>query len=894
MPLLENGTSVEAARYAAPATRSNQLEKGCFMKLSDKKDYVGEFDDCVHKDILSFVRYPDNGGRCFCYPQYLVDDETLRPLSTRAFPDNGCLPLAVAGTDLWDVKERYGNLVVMVVNDSQLQINFNYPERESSYYNGAINPNYGKGRSAVEFCRLSQHSLSAAFVQVLNVQEQLDLTAPLRNAVHLDYDQVTPQTNLVLIAQETVAGEMLYGPFEQSSTPGGEITLKAVDAYEKYIASMDSSSFGLDFEICDDEGLPVARFVDTASMRGAFDGAKQSFDLIEDSELIDAIGRISRIAELPFSKAQMRSLKTEIAKCLEERAKISMTPKRRERMLALVSAMEDWSSLPEEMKASAIETAEPEDLAEFVLSDEHFQAFYDKVITNEQVREKAEQERARYKAQADEAKRDALDAKEQLSAVKSELDDYTVRIESKRKELENEVAKATAAKQAEKEKLEAEVKTLTEEKDKLEEDKALIRRQTRQIVEKMSDELVVSDKILENEMIRQIVSSLNDAESELAASEKDVPDQGDAVAGHRSVSLRGDESSLTASEILDIFEDAICNKAGRDVSRNDVANYVICLMQGYITTFAGMPGTGKTSLVGILAGMLGLTGETQRFIEIPVEKGWTSYKDFIGYYNPFTKQTEKSNAEVFEAFEWLDSESQAGIDTEAVPPYLFLLDEANLSSIEHYWSPFLRACDRGGDKPVSLALGGDLSFEVPGYTRFVATVNFDHTTEELSPRFLDRSWVIMLDPEAFDYEEDGEADDYDFDDCLPFSYAKLIEVFGSNGESIERPELRAKLKEVLELCSHHGYKISPRSQRMMRRYISAADRVMDHEAADTRLAPVDYAISQKVLPQLSGADESVGTLLEELAKVTGLPITKARVERMLKVSGDSGYYQYFA
>lgn len=70
------------------------------------------------------------------------------------------------------------------------------------------------------------------------------------------------------------------------------------------------------------------------------------------------------------------------------------------------------------------------------------------------------------------------------------------------------------------------------------------------------------------------------------------------------------------------MSDTVINRAGRDFTRNDIANLMICLTQGYITTFAGMPGTGKTSLAGILAGALGLTQpQANRFCEVSVERG---------------------------------------------------------------------------------------------------------------------------------------------------------------------------------------------------------------------------------------------------------------------------------
>lgn len=72
------------------------------------------------------------------------------------------------------------------------------------------------------------------------------------------------------------------------------------------------------------------------------------------------------------------------------------------------------------------------------------------------------------------------------------------------------------------------------------------------------------------------------------------------------------DSSLLHAEPMDAVDiikrvtDFISEKAHRDVTSNDVANYLICITQGFITTFAGEPGTGKTSLCNILAKALGL------------------------------------------------------------------------------------------------------------------------------------------------------------------------------------------------------------------------------------------------------------------------------------------------
>ena len=226
-------------------------------------------------------------------------------------------------------------------------------------------------------------------------------------------------------------------------------------------------------------------------------------------------------------------------------------------------------------------------------------------------------------------------------------------------------------------------------------------------------------------------------------------------------------------------------------------------------------------------------------------------------------------------------------------PYFFLLDEANLSSMEHYWSPFLRACDSFSKGPFPIPLGDRHTFMVPEYVRFIATVNFDHTTEELSPRFLDRSWIITLDPDNDAFDDDDRVSYAEFSEIAPFSYGKLMSVFGPKTSSRMSNDSRSKLKEILDICDAYHFPISHRSQRMMKDYICTAEQVMDMHSAQSAYSPVDYAVAQKVLPQLSGTEDRVLELLEKLKDVNALPETKRRVERMLEIGSENGYYQYF-
>ena len=337
----------------------------------------------------------------------------------------------------------------------------------------------------------------------------------------------------------------------------------------------------------------------------------------------------------------------------------------------------------------------------------------------------------------------------------------------------------------------------------------------------------------------------------------------------------------------------VAERSGRSYERNDVINFYTCLTQGFITTFAGMPGTGKTSLARLLAAGLGIEGDDRgHFVEISVERGWTSFHDYIGYFNPLTRSEERSNPEVFSALERLGREADA--DASAVAPYLFLLDEANLSPIEHYWSPFLRACDSFDHQSMRLPLGGDRALIIPSHTRFVATVNYDHTTEDLSPRFLDRSWVILLRPDDLadlggdaglaGVQTSGEA----------VSYASLTNTFGRRSAISMSEASEEVFKRVLSIMGAARHPVSPRSRQMMAHYITTATELMGASGVSGVYDPVDFAVAQKVLPEISGPREQCESLLEDLAEACArLNVTTEIIERMKGEGDASGYYQFF-
>ena len=863
------------------------------MKLKTA-DSIREFSSCVRRDILAYVRYPyTSGSRCFSKPQYVIEGGEIHPLSRSAFPDDGTLPMVMANTSVEEMKSKFGSIVVMTVNDEELRLNNNYPIDENARYNSIIDPSRKKGTSAVEFVKLGKHPLSSELMQVIEIEEHVDFSKPLKDPVRVCQGQGLPDTSLVAVSQLDAGKEKYYGPFEASVNADGGVTLRASDSYDMRIIALGADRIDLRLDLFDDEGdgFIYARFISSEEFLSKVHGAASSFDWIGDEELLDALGRIARTDDAGFTKGQTSKLKRAIRTCSEAVANLALDEVRRNRLVDLVGNYENWSSLPEETKRTAIESASPEQLAKYVLSDEHFTGFYEKVLEHDEVRDKVAQEKAKFEAKLDQLKMELRDKERQIDEREAELARLSSDADSMREmilaDVQQEVDEAEYAKQLafreisqakdDLTKLQAEVEEKKKEKWRVED-------KIRQVIEGMSNEMNVAGKILENEMIQQIVRSIGSAST------------ADASPVAAAAALRGSmmaEADMSPAQVRDEIVRAVSEVGGRDLSANDVVNLMTCLSQGYVTTFAGLPGTGKTSLANILSGALGLSQkEARRFVEVPVERGWTSYKDFIGYYNPFTKELEKANVGAFDAFAALDAEARSG--EAGKPPFVFILDEANLSSVEHYWSPFLRTCDSFRQGPASLSLGGDRELLVPDYVRFIATVNFDHTTEELSQRFLDRSWVVTLDPRDLELDGENFVDAWDFSNQPAFSYAKLQEVFGPKPGANVPASQNPKLKEVMRVCSDNGYAVSPRSQKMIRSYVATAASLMDTSSADSTYAPVDYAVSQKILPLIFGPADRVEALVKGLHAIDKLPLTKARLERMIEIGSASGFYQYFA
>ena len=328
-------------------------------------------------------------------------------------------------------------------------------------------------------------------------------------------------------------------------------------------------------------------------------------------------------------------------------------------------------------------------------------------------------------------------------------------------------------------------------------------------------------------------------------------------------------------------------KQYRNYNTNDIINMYICITQGFLTVFSGLPGIGKTSVCNIIGNSLGLTDfgndeiNYNRFVPVSVEKGWSSKKDLIGYYNPLTQKYDKSNRRLYDSLMILNEEKD-----NSPFPYLVLLDEANLSPIEYYWADFMQIADKCDNSEAYINIGLENDIYIPDTLRFVATINNDQTTETLSPRLLDRAWIIKL-PDS-DIKED-----------IPRPVEKILweDLYNTFGKVPEgKIRNQSLLEQIFKIFQNFGMAVSPRIKINMYHYIATARELM--EGNDSEIIAIDYTVMQKLLPKINGHMKLYKEFFDSFINIctsSHLDMTKKALEEMKNNSSrNMGYCQYLS
>lgn len=328
--------------------------------------------------------------------------------------------------------------------------------------------------------------------------------------------------------------------------------------------------------------------------------------------------------------------------------------------------------------------------------------------------------------------------------------------------------------------------------------------------------------------------------------------------------------------------------SGRKVSYNDLINYLVLINQNFITVFAGLPGVGKTSLVEHLAKVLGIHSN-DRFLKISVARGWTSSKDLLGYFNPLTKKYQSSKTGLINFLKDSEIDIMSDLDINRIA----LLDEANLSPIEHYWSDFLALSDNDYKKEISIADGESIKFG--NKLRFVATVNYDHTTEVLSDRLLSRAPIVKLNPSEYLNDFDLSSETHVFD---AFTANQINSLLSKGTKEYFKGDVKNKFETIIkalqdeEIGLGQPIIIGHRKFNAVERYCNVAGNLMDDQ---NKFSALDYAVNQYILTLINGRGDSYLKRLNGLKdKLQNMPLSLKHLTKIISVGNDNfKNYKFF-
>ncbi len=435
--------------------------------------------------------------------------------------------------------------------------------------------------------------------------------------------------------------------------------------------------------------------------------------------------------------------------------------------------------------------------------------------------------------------------------------------------------------------LEKEIDTKNGELEHLERDKQRVRQAVEKQVSLLGDPVQLTNSLVE---VHTIMAGLGYGQFNNSSNANSI------LIDYNPPERAVFETQPSVGDFIVTITERLNNHDARDLSSVEVANFLICAQQNLLLIIQGRPGCGKTSTVINIASSLGIKNDDTAngsgdFLNVPVARGWSGSRDLIGFYNSLRGEYQPAKTGIYQFL-------RNGEENNAINTRMILLDEANLSPMEHYWSDFIGLTDREG-RNRSLDTGSVnpadrfLHPAKKGNLCFIATINNDSTTEPLSPRLLDRAPVISM-----DITDDREIDGLAVDINGAITHDLLESYFGRNcdddrecsDESIGLIDSLIAKATVKAPQLSNTLHIEGRRRSNIEAYLVTAIKTFDNETTAQ-----DFAISQMVLPHINGEGPNVKEALNDMKEFSENNNWIRSVDILDRIiKGGDSYLQHFS